>query len=313
VTDRTVPDRQRLLPWLYAIAFATTALVAVTTLLTRSYNVSSCFSQGAMSGCGTRVHPFSVDALPALVWPAAMFAALLIFAAIAWRVDTVTRTAAASIAYIALASEAALMVTPVLIIPIALIALAVLVRTGRELTRALADIFVAAVLVGLAFAVSYEILVFAMLQRGGWLGGVGLPMWIYLAFSSAVGVAVGIGIVVRSRGQRFPLTRGMLAALVVSGIAGTVSLAFLRGDVKSAAFTTVPMIAAIALPLGAAMLERVVPLRRAEAMWAAFAIGVVFPVYVIVLIGTMSSFSYVASIGPDLPRVPWLPGTSTAP
>ena len=297
-----------------ALALAATVVVGVATVLTSTYRVTTCFS----GGCGTALYPFSLQALPALIWPAALFTALALLAAFAWRTPSIKLAAAATTAFAALAGGAILLVAPLLSVPVALLVLAFLLRTGRSLRHALTDLAIATSLAALAIASAYTLLFAATLWRGGWLGGIAPVMWVYVAFAVAVAIGVGCALAVRAESELFPLARGALVAFGVCGVAGVVALVLLaQPDLKAAAFRSLFVVGAVAVPLGVAALWRVLRFPRRHALAGALAAAVAFPICVVILIGTLTSLApasaSASSIGPDLPRVPWLPGTSTLP
>lgn len=303
-----------------AIALAATVLLGMATLLAGTYRVTTCFSRpDGLGGCGTVLYPFSLPALPALIWPGALFTALALLAAFAWRTPSIKLAAAATTAFAALAGGAILLVAPLLSAPVALLVLAYLLRTGRSLRHALTDLAIATSLTALAIASAYTLLFAATLWRGGWLGGIAPAMWIYVAFATAVAIGVGCALAVRADGELYPSAHGALVAFGVCGVAGVVALVLLAGepDLKAAAFRSLFVVGAAAVPLGAVALWRVLRFPRRHALAGALAAAVAFPICVVITIGTLTSLApasaSASSIGPDLPRVPWLPGTSTLP
>jgi len=304
-----------------ATALAITVLLGVITLLAASYRVTSCFSRpDGFGGCGTVVYPFSLQALPALVWPGGLFATLAVLATLAWRTSSPKVAAIATTAFAALAGGASLLIVPLFWLPVALLVLAFSLRVRRGPRRALIDLAIAISLTALAFATAYTLLFAATLWRGGWLGGIAPAMWMYVAFAVAVAIGVGCALALRAEGEQFPFARGALVAFGVCGVAGVVGLILLGGvpDLKAAAVRSLGAIGAVAVPLGAAALSRVLRIRGRQALAGALVAAIAFPICIVVLIGTLTSvapgsISPASSIGPDLPRVPWLPGTSTLP
>ena len=306
-----------------ANAFALTASVVLglATLLGATYRVTTCFSRpDGFGGCGTVLHPFSVEAVPALTWPVALFAGLTLLAALAWHTHSTKLAAVATTAFAALAGGTILLVAPLLSVPVALLVLAFALRTGRNLRHALADLAIAISLTTLAIASAYTLLFGATLWRGGWLGGIAPAMWLYVAFAAAVAIGVGCALAARADGEPFPFARGTLVAFGICGGAGVVALVLLTGepDLKTAAFRSLVVIAAVAVPLGAVALWLVLRIPRRYAIAGALAAAVAFPICIVITIGTLTSLgpasiAPASSIGPDLPRVPWLPGTSTLP
>lgn len=303
-----------------ALALALTALLGLITLLGASYRVTTCFSRpDGFGGCGTVLYPFSLQALPALIWPAGLFATLTVLAAVAWRSSSHKLAAVATTAFAALAGGASLLVTPLWCVPVALLVLAFSLRVGRTVRGALADLAIAISLTGLAIASAYTLLFGVTLWRGSWLGGIASAMWLYVAFAAAVAIGVGCALAVRSE-EPFPLARGTLVSFGVCGVAGTVALLLISGppDLKAAAFRSLLVIAAVAAPLGVLALWRVLRFPRRHAVARTLAAAVAFPICVVITIGSLTSIAPgsiapPASIGPELPRVPWLPGTSTLP
>lgn len=304
-----------------ALALACTLLIGVTTLLAGTYRITTCFSRpDGFGGCGTVVYPFSLQALPALIWPGALFAALTLLAAFAWRTPSSKLAAAATTAFAALAGGASLLVAPVLCVPVALLMLAFSLRSGRGLRRALIDLALAIALTVLASASAYTLLFAATLWRGGWLGGIAPGMWTYVAFAAAVAIGVGCALTLRVEREPFPFARGALVAFGICGVAGVVGLVLLGDvpDLKTGAVRSLIAVAAVAVPLGAAALRRVLRISSRQALAGALGAAIAFPICLVILIGTLTSIapgsiSPASSIGPDLPRVPWLPGTSTLP
>jgi hypothetical protein len=304
-----------------ALAVATTVLLSAATLLAGTYRVTTCFSRpDGVGGCGTVVYPFSLQALPALIWPSALFATLIVLAAFAWRTSSNKLAAIATTTYAALAGGATLLVAPLLSVAVVLLVLAYSLRTGRRLRWAFIDLAIAISLTALAIASAYTLLFAATLWRGGWLGGIAPAMWVYVAFAAAVAIGVGCALAPRAEGERLPFARAALVAFGVCGVAGAVGLILLGGvpELKAAAVRSLVGIAAVAVPLGAAALWGVLRIQRRQALVGAFVAAIAFPICIVVLIGTLTSIapgsiSPASSIGPDLPRVPWLPGTSTLP
>jgi hypothetical protein len=303
-----------------ALAVATTVLLSAATLLAGTYRVTTCFSRpDGVGGCGTVVYPFSLQALPALIWPSALFATLIVLAAFAWRTSSNKLAAIATTTYAALAGGATLLVAPLLSVAVVLLVLAYSLRT-RRLRWAFIDLAIAISLTALAIASAYTLLFAATLWRGGWLGGIAPAMWVYVAFAAAVAIGVGCALAPRAEGERLPFARAALVAFGVCGVAGAVGLILLGGvpELKAAAVRSLVGIAAVAVPLGAAALWGVLRIQRRQALVGAFVAAIAFPICIVVLIGTLTSIapgsiSPASSIGPDLPRVPWLPGTSTLP
>ena len=299
-----------------ALALAATVVLGVATVLSSTYRVTTCFS----GGCGTALYPFSLQALPALIWLAALFIGLASLAAFAQRTHSIKLAAAATTAFAALAGGAILLVAPLLSVPVALLVLAFLLRTGRGLRHALTDLAIATSLAALAIASAYTLLFAATLWRGGWLGGIAPAMWIYVAFATAVAIGVGCALAMRVEGEQFPFARGALVAFGVCGVAGivaVVSLVLVPGgpDLKALAFRSLFVIAAVAIPLGWLALWRVLRVARRYALAGTLVAAVAFPICVVILLGALTSIAQgsISSIGIDLPRVPWLPGTSTLP
>lgn len=304
-----------------AVALAATVLLGVATLLAGTYRVTTCFSRpDGFGGCGTVLYRFSLEALPALIWPGAVFAGLALLAAFAWRAPSIKLAAIATTAFAALAGGAILLVAPLLSVPVALLVLAFMLRTGRNLRRALTDCAIAISLTALAIASAYTLRFGAMLWRGGWLGGIAPAMWFYLAFAAAVAIGIGCALAARVDSEPFPFARGALVAFGTCGVAGVVVLVLLTGalDLKAAAFRSLFVLAAVAVPVGAVALRLVLRIPRRQALAGALAAAVAFPICVVITLGTFTSIAPpstgpASSIGPDLPRVPWLPGTSTSP
>ena len=305
----------------YALALAATVLLGVATLISSTYRVTTCFSRpDGFGGCGTVLYPFSREALPALTWPAALFAGLVFLAALAWHTPSIKLAGVATTAFAALAGGAILLVAPLLSVPVATLVLAFSLRTGCSLRRALTDLAIAISLTALAIASGYTLLFGATLWRGGWLGGIAPAMWLYVAFAAAVAIGVGCALAARADGEPFPIARGALVAFGVCGVAGLVALLPLIGEpgLKALAFRSFFVVTAVAVPLGAVVLWLVLRVPPRHALAGAFAAAVVFPICLVITIGTLTSLSSASaapasSIGPDLPRVPWLPGTSTLP
>jgi len=304
-----------------ALALTASVVLGLATLLGATYRVTTCFSRpDGFGGCGTVLHPFSVEAVPALTWPVALFAGLTLLAALAWHTHSTKLAAVATTAFAAFAGGTILLVAPLLSVPVALLVLAFALRTGRTLRHALADLAIAISLTTLAIASAYTLLFGATLWRGGWLGGIAPAMWLYVAFAAAVAIGVGCALAARADGEPFPFARGALVAFGICGVAGVVALVLLTGepDLKTAAFRSLVVIAAVAVPLGAVALWLVLRIPRRYALAGAFAAAVAFPICIVITIGTLTSLGPASippasSIGPDLPRVPWLPGTSTLP
>ena len=305
--------------WACALAFGCTALLGAATLLLGSFRVTTCISRPGFGGCGTRVYPFSLEAVPALIWPAALFAGLALLAAVAWRTRSVHLAGIATTAFAALATGPILVLTPWLAVPVGLLVLALPIRAGRNLRRTLIDLATALSLTALAVATAYTLLLAATLWRGGWLGAIAPAMWLYLAFAIAVAIGVGCALAVRTE-EPFPLARGALVAFGVCGASGTVALAAMGEEpaLKALAVRSFLLIAAVAVPLGAVALRRLLRFPPHQALAGSLLAALAFPLCTAITIGTLMSLgpgpiAPWASIGLELPRVPWLPGTSTAP
>jgi hypothetical protein len=144
-------------------------------------------------------------------------------------------------------------------------------------------------------------------------------MWLYLAFATAVAIGVGCALATRT-GEPFPFARGALVAFVVCGTAGSLGLAATAGesDLKLLAFRSVIGVGAAALPIGFVALHRFLRFPFRHALAGALVATATFPLCIAITLGALSSFgpgplAPATSIGPELPRVPWLPGTSTLP
>lgn len=302
------------------LALVTTGLVGGVTLLLSSYRVTTCFRRpDGFGGCGTVLHPFSPEALPALLWPAALLAVLVLLAAVAWRARSFTLAGIATTGFAALAAGPILLVAPLLVVPVALLVLAVPLRAGRGLRPALVDLAIALILTALAVASAYTLLFAVTLWRGGWIGGIAPAMWLYLAFATAVAIGVGCALANRT-GEPFPFARGALVAFVVCGTAGSLGLAATAGesDLKLLAFRSVIGVAAAALPIGFVALHRFLRFPFRHGLAGVLVATATFPLCIAITLGALSSFgpgplAPATSIGPELPRVPWLPGTSTLP
>lgn len=303
-----------------ALAVAITGLAGGVALLLSSYRVTTCFQrQDGFGGCGTALHPFSPEALPALLWPAALLVLLVLLATVAWRARSVTVIGLATTAFATLAAGPILLVAPLLGVPVALLVLAVPLRAGRGLRPALTDLAIALVLTALAAASAYTLLFAATLWRGGWIGGIAPAMWLYVAFATAVAIGIGCALVTRTA-ERFPFAKGALVAFTVCGIAGSLGLAATAGELnlKLVAFRAVIAVGVVALPLGFVALQRVLRFPFRHALAGTLVATATFPLCIAIVIGALSSFgpgplAPAMSIGPGLPRVPWLPGTSTRP
>lgn len=303
-----------------ALAFLATVFLGVVTLLASTYRVTTCFSRpDGFGGCGTVLHPFSFEALPALIWPAGVFVGLTFLAALAWRAPSTPVAAVATTAFAALAGGAILSIAPSLVGPLALLVLAFSLRSGRSLPKSLTDLVIAMILTVLAIASSYTILLAATLWRGGWLSGIAPAMWIYLAFATAVAIGVGCALATRPDAEELPFAKGALVSFGICGAAGVIALLPMAGppDLKAMAFRSLFVIAAVAVPLGVVALSVVLRVPRARAFAGTLVAAVAFPISVAITIGMLTSIApgstSPASIGPELPRVPWLPGTSTLP
>lgn len=295
-----------------AFAFIATASIAAGTLFTRIYLVTTCFSRPGFSGCGSVRYPFSVEALPALLWPAALFGALTLLAGLAWRAPSTRLAAVATAGFATLASGAIVFVAPLLAVPLILVVLAFLMRAGRSGREALTDLGLAAALTALAIAAAYTLLFAATLWRGGWLGGLAPAMWFYLAFATAVAVGGGCALALRGGREQFPLARSALWTYLSCGLAGLAALLLMgETDLKAAAFRSVFVLAAVAIPLGALALRFALRFTRSQALAGSLVAALAFPLCFGITLGALTSISGVPSIGPELPRVPWLPGTST--
>lgn len=295
-----------------ALAFIATASIAAGALFTRTYLVTTCFSRPGFSGCGTVRYPFSVEALPALLWPAALFGALTLVAGLAWRAPSTRVAAVATTGFAALASGAIAFIAPLLAVPLILLVLAFLRRAGRGVREALIDLGLAAALTALAIAAAYTLLFAATLWRGGWLGGLAPAMWLYLAFAGAVAIGGGCALALRGGREQFPLARSALWTYLSCGLAGLAALLLIgEPDLKAAAFRSVFVLAAVAIPLGALALRFALRFTRSQALAGSLVAALAFPLCFGIALGALTSISGVSSIGPELPRVPWLPGTST--
>ena len=105
-----------------AVAVAMTGLIGSVALFLSSYWVTTCFRRpDGFGGCGTALYPFSPEALPALLWPAALLAVLVLLAAVAWRTRSITLAGVATTAFATLAAGPILLVAPLLGVPVALL------------------------------------------------------------------------------------------------------------------------------------------------------------------------------------------------
>lgn len=146
------------------------------------------------------------------------------------------------------------------------------------LRRALLDLAPAITLTVLASASAYTLLFAATLWRGGWLGGIAPGMWIYVAFAAAVAIGVGCALTLRVEREPFPFARGALVAFGVCGVAGVVGLVLLGEvpDPKAAAVRSLIAVAAVAVPLGAAAVWRVLRIPSRQALAGALGAAVAF-------------------------------------
>lgn len=297
---------------------ALTALVGVGTLVSGTYRIATCFARPGYSGCSTVVSGFAPAALPAMLGPFAFFTGLTILAAVVWRSSSDRTAAVATTAFAALAASAILTVAPLLSLPVVLLVLASSLRARHPVLQAVTDLAIAGALTALAVASAYTLLLAAMLWRGGWLAAIGPAMWVYVALAAALAVGVGCAVRLRTPAETFPFARGALVAFGVCGAAGVIGLVFFTADLpfRVAAMRSLLMLGLVAVLLGAFALHHVLHISFRQALAGALAVSIAFPTSVGIAIGTRTPSppsETSSSIGPPLPRVPWLPGTSTSP
>jgi len=221
----TLPLMTRALALLAVVA---TPIAGLALLAPRPFTVVRCFRSSSSSGCSYRVASF----LDALVAAPEQLAPLLIalavlcaLALVAWwavlqgRHPTIAAFAIGTYAFLIAGASVAIgpwLVAPLLLL-IAMYA-AVLGSSSRELAGLLLRI---GVLTLGAFAAAYLFAQGWALRLGPFPGGGFESFWLYVALSSAAGIAIGLGLAAVRRDVA-EIARGMVVAYASFGAAGLV-------------------------------------------------------------------------------------------
>ena len=210
------------------LAVVATPIAGLALLAPRSFTLVRCFQSSTFGGCSTRAAslPDMLATAPEQVAPLLIaLAALVLLALTAWSAvsagDRMTIGALAIGAYAFLIAGASVALGPWLIGPLlALVAMygSALGSSSRQITSALVRI---GVLAFGAFALAYVFAQSWALRLGPFPGGGFESFWLYVALSSAAGIAIGLGLAAVRR-EVAEIARGMVVAYASFGAAGLV-------------------------------------------------------------------------------------------
>ena len=306
------------------LAVVTTPIAGLALLAPRSFILTRCFQTSTFGGCSTRSAslPDMVATAPEQVAPLLIaLAALVLLAITAWSAVSDGRLTAAAIAigtYAFLIAGASVALGPWLVGPLLLlIAMYASGLGGRSRDIAGLLLRVGALTFG-AFAAAYLFAQGWAVRLGPLPGGGFEFFWLYVALSSAAGIAIGLGLAAVRR-DIAEIARGLVVGYASFGMAGlavalgSVAIMYPHGSYVGlglAALWGVVFWLIVANPIAASIAMRTL----ARASWAG-AIRTAFTLTLVALICAIATF---AAFGPlavsgVAPPLLILPNTATGP
>jgi hypothetical protein len=210
------------------LAVVATPIAGLALLAPRSFSLVRCFQSSTFGGCSTRSAslPDMLATAPEQVAPLLIaVAALVLLALTAWSAvsdgDRMTIAALAIGTYAFLIAGASVALGPWLVGPLLLLIAMYASALGASLREIAGSLLRIGVLTFGAFAAAYLFAQGWALRLGPFPGGGFESFWLYVALSSAAGIAIGLGLaaVRRDVGE---IARGMVVAYVSFGSAGLV-------------------------------------------------------------------------------------------
>jgi hypothetical protein len=308
-----------------ALAVVATPIAGLALLAPRSFTVVRCFRSSSSSGCSYRFASL-LDALataPEQLAPLLIaLAGLLLLALTAWwAVSEGRHLTIASVAigtYAFLIAGASVALGPWLVAPLLLLIVMYAAALGSSSRETAGSLLRIGVLTFGAFAAAYLFAQGWALRLGPFPGGGFDSFWLYIALSSAAGIAIGLGFAAVRRDIR-ETARGMVVAYASFGAGGlavalgSVAILYPRGSYIALGLAAVWgvvfwLIVANAIATSIAM-------RTLARVWWAGAVPAGITLSLIVLICGIATF---AAFGPlavsgVAPPLLILPNTATIP
>jgi hypothetical protein len=307
------------------LAVVGTPIAGLALLAPRSFSLQRCFQSSSFSGCSTRSAslPDMLATAPEQVAPLLIaLAALLSLALTAWwavsdgRHLTIAAVAIGTYAFLIAGASVALgpwLVAPLLLL-VAMYASA-LAPAAREIAGSLLRI---GLLSFGAFAAAYLFAQGWALRLGPFPGGGFESFWLYVAISSAAGIAIGLGLSAVRR-DIAEIARGMVAGYASFGAAGlvvalgSVPVMYPRGSYVSLGLAA--LWGVVFWLIVANTITMSITMRTVARVWWAGAVpaGMTLSLAALVCgIATFAAFGPLAVSGVAPPLL-FLPNTSTAP
>jgi len=210
------------------LAVVATPIAGLALLAPRSFSLVRCFQSSTFGGCSTRSAslPDMLATAPEQVAPLLIgLAALVLLALTAWSAvsdsDRITIAALAIGTYAFLIAGASVALGPWLVGPLLLLIAMFACALGARSREIAASLLRIGVLAFGAFAAAYLFAQGWALRLGPFPGGGFESFWLYVALSSAAGVAIGLGLAA-SRRDVGQIARGMVVGYASFGGAGLV-------------------------------------------------------------------------------------------
>jgi hypothetical protein len=288
-------------------------------LVSREYRIEDCFRRpDGFSGCAYPIVPFSWAAVPAMLGPLVVLALLFALAVIAWRAEDAAVVRMSAALAVLLGGAPLLGIGWALLAPPLLLVAAALLATRIPARAVAIDLALAAAFALVAFGGTYAA-VMGLLLRGIALSSIVDQVWLYVGFATALGAALGIFDAERDR--RLPLARGLCCAYAGAGI-GLVAAALLLirpalypdgryvNPGIGGLYIVLLSVAAAGVVSGMLALRLVLRQPWSVAVLGAFGAAGAFPLFVAATL-VFGSFAPASALGPPLPPLHMLPGTST--
>ena len=307
------------------LAVVATPIAGLALLAPRSFTLSRCFQSSSFGGCSYRSASL-LDMLataPEQLAPLLIvLAGLLLLALTAWwAVSQSRRLTLAAVAigtYAFLIAGASVALGPWLVGPLLLLvatSASALAVPSRAIAVALLRI---GVLTFGAFAAAYLFAQVWALRLGPFPGGGFETLWLYVALSSAAGIAIGLGLAAVRR-DIAEIARGMVVAYAAFGAAGvaialgSLPIVYPRGSYVSLGLAA--LWGAVFWLVLANMIATSIAMKALARVWWSGAVGVAI---VLTLVALFSGITMFAAFGPlagsgFAPPLLILPNTATGP
>jgi hypothetical protein len=306
------------------LAVVVTPIAGLALLAPRSFRLVRCFQSSSFGGCSTRSAslPDMLSTAPEQVAPLLIaLAGLLLLALTAWWAVSDRHLVIAAVAigtYAFLIAGASVALGPWLVAPLLLLIAMYAAALGSSARETAGLLLRIGVLTFGAFAAAYLFAQGWALRLGPFPGGGFDSFWLYVALSSAAGIAIGLGFAAVRRDVR-EIARGMVVAYAAFGAGGlavalgSVAIMYPRGSYIALGLAAVWgvvfwLIVANAIAISIAM-------RTLARVWWASAVRAGITLSLIVLICGIASFAAFGRLAVSgvAPPLLILPNTSTDP